>query len=196
MSNNNKRSTSETIMDAAIDLISEKGYHGVTTEEIAIKSGFTEKTLFRHFQTKQNLLESAFHHYHYAEEMQALFNYEMTWDLKTDLSTICHRYHEIMYRNRKIIKISIREMDHLSGFQKSTHKHPEQLKKLLTNYFATMTEKGKVIQTDPERQAVFFMYSNYGAAIGRIHNDPILESYSIKMLIEGIVENFARALTP
>jgi len=58
-----------------------------------------------------------------------------------------------------------------------------------------MTNNEKIIQTNPEQQVVVFMYLNYGAAIGRIHNDLILEFYSIKTFIESIIKNFTRTLT-
>jgi len=40
MNSNKKQDISEKIMNAAIDLISVKGYNGVTTEEIATKAGY------------------------------------------------------------------------------------------------------------------------------------------------------------
>jgi AcrR family transcriptional regulator len=43
-------------MDVALDLFAEKGYASVSTREIAQKSGVTEMTLFRKFQTKKQLI--------------------------------------------------------------------------------------------------------------------------------------------
>ncbi len=73
MSSSNKLSTDDKLLLAAIDLIAEKGYNGVTTQEIAGAAGLSEKTLFRRFGSKLNLLETAFDRYHYAEEMTRLF---------------------------------------------------------------------------------------------------------------------------
>ncbi|MGY4691758.1 TetR/AcrR family transcriptional regulator [Salibacterium sp. K-3] len=196
MDGNRKQATSDKIMTAAVDLMAEHGYHGVTTEDIAVKAGFTEKTLFRHFQSKQNLLESAFHRYHYAEEMKDLFAEKIVWDLHADLLMIARHYHKIMYQNRKLIQISTKEAKNLPGFQQDTHKHPEQLKAFLTEYFDEMAQKGKIIQADSESQAVTFLYMNYGAAMGRMNNDPILHAFSIEAFIEESVSIFTRALIP
>lgn len=68
MSEDSSISNSDKLLLAAIDLIASKGYKGVTTQEIAAAAGFSEKTLFRHFGSKQNLLEAAFDRFHYAEE--------------------------------------------------------------------------------------------------------------------------------
>ena len=47
--------TKEKILDATIALVSQKGYLGATTREIARGAGVTELTLFRHFGTKEKL---------------------------------------------------------------------------------------------------------------------------------------------
>jgi len=58
-----------------------------------------------------------------------------------------------------------------------------------------MTNNEKIIQTNLEQQVVDFMYLNYSAAIGRIHNDLILEFCSFNTFIERIIKNFTRTLT-
>lgn len=191
-----KKNTSDKIMLAAIDLMAEKGYNGVTTQEIAVKAGFSEKTLFRHFKSKQSLLESAFHRFHYAEEMKELFENQIQWDLYSDLLMITRKYHDIMYRNRKLILISYKDGGNLPGFREKTHKHPRQLMLLLTEYFKQMMDKGKIIQTDPETKALAFLYMNFGAAMGRINEDPMLQNVSFEKLIEEEVLLFTRALLP
>ena len=47
--------TEQKIIDSAIKVFSERGYAGATTMDIAQESGFSEKTLFRKFKTKENL---------------------------------------------------------------------------------------------------------------------------------------------
>lgn len=47
--------TEQKILDAALKVFAEKGYIGATTVAIAEKAGFSEKTLFRKFETKENL---------------------------------------------------------------------------------------------------------------------------------------------
>lgn len=47
--------TAQKIMEASIIVFTERGYLGATTKEIAATAGVSEMTLFRKFQTKQNL---------------------------------------------------------------------------------------------------------------------------------------------
>ncbi|MGO4270438.1 TetR/AcrR family transcriptional regulator, partial [Paenibacillus sp. TAF58] len=143
-----KLRNSDRLLLAALNLIAAKGYNGVTTLEIATEAGLSEKTLFRQFGSKQKLLEAAFDRYHYAEEMKKLFSEKLVWDLEEDLLLVSKTYHEIMNRNRKLTQISLKEEGQLPGFRERTHKHPLQLLEILTNYFITMSEKGKMIPTN------------------------------------------------
>lgn len=46
------------ILEAAIEIFSEKGFAATSTSEIAKKAGVAEGTIFRHYQTKKDLLVS------------------------------------------------------------------------------------------------------------------------------------------
>ncbi|MBS2772231.1 MULTISPECIES: TetR/AcrR family transcriptional regulator [Anoxybacillaceae] len=197
MENRDVMNNKDKLMQAAIDLIAERGYHGVTTQEIAAAAGLSEKTLFRHFGSKQNLLESAFDRYHYAAEMNDLFQGGLNGDLYEDLLRISRAYHEIMFRNRKMIKISIAEGHHLPGFRERTHQHPQQLKKLLIDYFTEMEKRGKVIHTDHEQTAVSFMLMHFGAFMNYIDaTDTTVLNVSLEQMIQHSVQLWTRALSP
>lgn len=46
------------ILEAAVEIFSEKGYSATSTNEIAKKAGVAEGTIFRHYKTKKDLLLS------------------------------------------------------------------------------------------------------------------------------------------
>ncbi|MCK6073478.1 TetR/AcrR family transcriptional regulator [Paenibacillus silvae] len=196
MSNPSKQSTREKLMLTAIDLFSLKGYKSVTTQEIALTAGVSEKTLFRHFGTKQNLLESAFDEYHYAAEMTRLFEEKLVWNLHSDLLLVSRTYHEIMHKNRKLFMISLKEMNHLPDLRTRTIRHPQQLLELLTRYLQTMYEQGKVIQINAELQAFSFMALNYGLFINHMEDNVHFPWLSLEDVITESVWTFTRALTP
>ncbi|MBB6671570.1 TetR/AcrR family transcriptional regulator [Cohnella nanjingensis] len=193
---NSNLGSSDRLLLAAINLISERGYNGVTTQEIATAAGLSEKTLFRHFGTKQKLLEAAFDRYHYAEEMKKLFKEKLVWDLETDLLTVCRTYHEIMNRNRKMIQISLKDEVQLPGFKERTQQHPLQLLEILTNYFIAMGEQGKMIRTNPEMQAFAFMMAHFGAFINDLDAGKNYPHIKLEPFMQESVRIFARALTP
>ncbi|EHB65928.1 MULTISPECIES: TetR/AcrR family transcriptional regulator [Paenibacillus] len=196
MSRDQHISSDDKLLQAAIDLISRKGYNGVTTQEIASAAGLSEKTLFRKFGSKRNLLEMAFERYHYGQEMTKLFAEKLTGELTADLILISRTYHDLMIRNRKLITISIKESDHLPGLREMTSKHPKQFLDVLTKYFTIMTEKGKLVAGDPELRAISFMMMNFGAFMNELDSKEIFPSVTLDDFIEESVRIFARALTP
>lgn len=50
-----RSSAKERILDAALEVFSQKGFHTATTEEIAERAGVGKGTLYRHFETKERL---------------------------------------------------------------------------------------------------------------------------------------------
>lgn len=48
--------TEQKILEGAITVISQKGFHGARTSEIAKAAGVAEGTIFRHFKTKKDIL--------------------------------------------------------------------------------------------------------------------------------------------
>ena len=183
-------------MDAAIELFSKNGYDGVTTEEIATEAGFSEKTLFRHFKSKQNLLEQAIDRYHYADEMRAIFDNELSGNVEEDLRLISENYHRIMYRNRKMLQVIMKVGRNLPGLHQYAHRHPKALQEFLTRYFAEMKEQNKLSAVDEERTAIIFLYMNFGLAQGRMNEDTVFSDEQFQALLEESVVLFARGITP
>lgn len=190
-----KQGSTEKLLRAAIDLISERGYHGVTTQEIASCADLSEKTLFRHFGSKQNLLEAALERFQYAEEMRVLFNEQIVWELEVDLLAISKKYHDIMNRDRKLILIALKDEVHIPGFKERRLQHPRQLLTFMTDYFITMKDKGKIACSNPNMQAFTFMMAQYGAFINDLEAGNNYPGISLDQFIQENVKIFVRSLT-
>ncbi|MGF9914149.1 TetR/AcrR family transcriptional regulator [Paenibacillus ehimensis] len=188
--------SSDKILLAAIDLMAEKGYKGVSTKEIAAAAGLSEMTLFRHFGSKQNVLEAAMDRFYYAVEMTKLFQESLVWNLEADLLLIGKTYHQLMNRNKKIFLIALKEGSQLPGFQEKANKHPYQLKELLTGYFDAMQRKGLMIPANPEAQALAFMWMNYGAFVSNEISGAPVTTMPMNEFIEASVRLFVKSLTP
>ena len=50
-----KASAKERILEAALEIFSQKGFHPATTDEIAERAGVGKGTLYRYFETKDKL---------------------------------------------------------------------------------------------------------------------------------------------
>jgi len=189
--------TSDKLLLAAIDLMAEKGYHATTTKEIAAAAGVNEVTLFRHFGSKQKLLEAAFNKYHYGDEMTKLFQEKLVWELEPDLLLISRTYHTIMARNRKMIMIGIKEGSSIPGLDQWAGRHPLKLKQLLSEYFTEMQKRGKIrSDANPVLQALSFMWMNYGAFVTGMSTGGVWAEVSMDEFIEESVRTFVRALSP
>jgi len=192
---NHKLSIQDRLLTAAIDLMAAKGYKGVTTKEIAAEAGVSEMTLFRHFGTKRALLKAAVDRFYYTEDLKRIFEEERVWDLRTDLRMLADRYHEIMDRNAKMIRIVLNDAE-LEDVTVHARKHPKQLREMLTAYFTAMQAKGKMISTNAEAQAVTFMWMNYGAFMTRLYQAESITGITLQEFKESSVDLFVRALTP
>ncbi|MGK9250557.1 TetR/AcrR family transcriptional regulator [Paenibacillus humicus] len=190
-----KQGSAEKLLRAAIDLISERGYHGVTTQEIASSAELSEKTLFRHFGSKQNLLETALERFQYAEEMRVLFDEQIVWELEIDLLAISKKYHAIRNRDRKLIMIALKDEVHIPGFKERRLQHPRQLLTFLTDYFIAMSEKGKIACPNPIMQAFTFMMAQYGAFMNDLEAGTNYSGISLDEFIQENVKIFVRSLT-
>lgn len=52
--------TRQRVVRAALELFTARGYHDTTTPEISKKAGVAEGTIYRHFQSKQHLLNELY----------------------------------------------------------------------------------------------------------------------------------------
>jgi AcrR family transcriptional regulator len=55
-----EKSTKEKILDAAVDLFAERGYDGVSIRDIGRAVGITEGAVYKHYPSKEAILESIF----------------------------------------------------------------------------------------------------------------------------------------
>lgn len=189
--------TNVRLMMAAIDLMAVKGYDGTTTREIAAAAGVNEITLFRHFGSKQQLLEQAVKRFHYGDEMTSLFKESLTGDLHSDLLLISQTYHKIMNRNRKLLSIALKGSSKLpEEVYQEMGRHPRLLKELLARYFSDMVEKKKALTPNPEMTALSFMWMNFGAFVSSLDAKEGAPEEKLQSFIEESVRLFARALTP
>ncbi|WP_338130985.1 TetR family transcriptional regulator [Cohnella rhizosphaerae] len=185
----------EKLMQAAIDLMADRGFKGVSTKEIAAAAGVSEMTLFRRFGTKLSLLEQTVERYHYADEMTSAFEEKIVWDLGKDLRSIGRIYHEIMARNRKLYRIVLKD-DALAGVREKAQRHPKKLLELLTGYLNEMRLAGKLVETDTRMQAMTFMWTHFGAFVSRLYGGDPLSEVSMTDVVESSADLFAKALTP
>ncbi|KOR90506.1 TetR/AcrR family transcriptional regulator [Paenibacillus solani] len=89
---NNRNAKKERILNTALKLFSQQGYHATTTKEIAAESGVAEGLIFYHFGDKRKLLLYLVNNFSFVTQLQeeapelsmlpaeeALFQYGLTY---------------------------------------------------------------------------------------------------------------------
>nr|WP_309101392.1 TetR/AcrR family transcriptional regulator [Fredinandcohnia onubensis] len=154
--------TSKRILQAALELMQERGFKSVTIKDIALTSGVSEMTVFRQFKTKKGVLEAAVENYSYIPRFEKIFDSEIVWDLEIDLELIANSYISLMKKNEPIFLISIQERNTMPELLDLISKNTLQLKDYLTEYFKVMQEKNKMVESNAEEQAMIFLITLYG----------------------------------
>ncbi|MGL4344761.1 MAG: TetR/AcrR family transcriptional regulator [Cellulosilyticaceae bacterium] len=118
----------KAILDAALELFSEKGYSATTTLEIAQKAHTSEKTLFKYFSSKQAL----FNHIFYPCLMNIL-NQPTPIDapqgdsLYTTLAILFKEKINLSDDNPELFKLLIHQVFHDAPFRQVFHHHWDTL---------------------------------------------------------------------
>lgn len=120
------------IMETAKKLFSQKGFKAVTTREIANKAAVNEITIFRHFQSKENLFEQVISNMIFKPKISEFINSNEP-DLKKYLFDIGNLIHSIFLENKDLFRIELMERQILGG-RKIISKFPNEIKKIFIEY--------------------------------------------------------------
>ena len=87
----------QRILDAALKVFASEGYTGTTTRRIAEEANVAEVTLFRKFQSKENLLrEILLQNRDAFSTLENLFQIKENLDLETDLHILGKNIAKVM----------------------------------------------------------------------------------------------------
>ena len=104
--------TRDKLLEATLELISEKGYLGATTREIAALAGVSELTLFRKFGKKENLFEEMLRSYTFLPQLKDLMVEVYDMPIKDGLNAIGQRFLRTLRERRPLVQIFFSEMSH------------------------------------------------------------------------------------
>ncbi|PFW59698.1 TetR family transcriptional regulator [Bacillus cereus] len=193
---NEMTNTSERIIEAFLELFRTHGYKGTTTRSISELAGVNEVTIFRNFGSKKNIMEKAVESLSRGMELNQLMPGEMTWNLEDDLLSIAEGYLAYIEKLKDLILISFQEAEMFPELKEKIALIPKQLKDNLVSYFIEMREKGKLIETDMEAQAMNFIWMNFGYFLSNSRFGDNLFSNSKEIFLKHSIQLFSRGLTP
>lgn len=123
--------TRERLLTAAIEVFSTAGVVGATTRAIARQAGVNEVTLFRHFESKEQLLGAVVEQVIALNSEALAHQEEWTQDLRRDLLDYARMHDEMLEEYASLVRMFIGE----------AQRHPQESFQVLQQYFLPLREK-------------------------------------------------------
>jgi AcrR family transcriptional regulator len=153
-----KEATQHKLLEATLKLISEKGYIGATTREIAQEAGVTELTLFRHFGSKEKLFEEVLSTYTFLPTLKELLPELVKMSCEEALALVATEFLLTMKKRKPMIKIMHSEMTlYPEKIREVYTRAIEDIRSSLAQYFETLQKKGTFRNVSPETAARVFL---------------------------------------
>ncbi len=161
--------TEQKILDAALHVFASEGYAGATTRRIAQEANVTEVTLFRKFQSKENLLREVLikNQGMAISALDSLFRIEKEADLATGLQAMGQNIAKVMrdkMRDSKDIMFIFmliqegRRRPEVAEILSSTLSSIFQMNiARLSEYFELQMKNGKMRNINPRSAALTFV---------------------------------------
>ena len=189
-----KSDTDEKLIEATLLLVSEKGYLGTSTKEIAQKAGVTEVTLFRHFGSKEKLFEEVLNRYSFLPRLRDLLSKigDSSHDFPDTLQLIGIRFFETLKERKSLVRIMLSEINVYPEKIRAFHtKCIDETIKLLEEYFRARQEKGVLKKFSPDMGSRAFLgmiFAYFNAEV--IIKGREITNKEIKLVIKEFVEIF------
>lgn len=186
--------TAQRIIEAALQLISEKGYTAATTKTIAELAGVNEVTLFRHFGNKRGLLKAIIEQFSYYPLLQQEINQNVTWELEKDLLNFSLKHFHFLMSIKDFVMIGFKESIQFPEISEEIANIPLLIKKELIHYFQEMHQQGKIREVDFEAAALSLIALNFGHFMSRARLGTIVSDLPTEELLQTSVAIFSRGL--
>jgi len=150
--------TKERLLGATMKLVSEKGYLGATTREIAQEAGVSEITLFRHFGSKEKLFVGMLGQYTFLPHLKELRPRLDELPYEEALYIVATRFLLMLKERKSFIKIMFSEVNHYPGKIRKVYNNTiDETRATLADYFMSLQKKRMLRNVSPEASARTFL---------------------------------------
>lgn len=141
--------TREKLLEATLELISEKGYLGATTREIASLAGVSELTLFRKFGKKEHLFEEMLQSHTFLPRLREFIEDVYEMPVQEGLTVIGTRFLQTLQERRPLAQIMLSEMSHYPQKVRRIYQLMiDNLARTLESYLEMRKDQGEVRPLD------------------------------------------------
>jgi AcrR family transcriptional regulator len=164
----------DQLLEAAVQVYAESGYHGATTRRIAAAAGVNEVTIFRHFGSKDVLLREALARCH-AEGMVPLP--ETPHDPLQELTDWSRSHLLHLHHRAALIRTCLSEFAERPELVTPEISCPVEATRALASYLERLKERGLAGESiDPRAAAAMLLGALFADAIGR---DIVPDMYAV-----------------
>lgn len=191
--------TKEKIFDATMALVSEKGYLGATTREIAREAGVTELTLFRHFGSKEKLFELCLGRRSFLPDLRELLPELEDLPYEEALRTIGRRFLLSLKERKQMVKIMQAEMTRYPGRMRRVYgQFMDEMLAILAAYFCALQKQGALRHFPSELAARMFlgMLFSYFRTEEIMRGKDITKQGRMDRAVTGFVDIFVHGTLP
>lgn len=154
--------TAQRIIDATMELITEKGYVATTTKDIASRAQINECTIFRKFKSKKDIVISGIDLEKWRPNVTSAIFQDLKWDLRTDLELFMSCYLKRITPDFVNLSIGLRAPQIKEDTLPHILKIPEAFIQSLVSYFEKMHKLGKIGEYDYNCLALTIFSSTFG----------------------------------
>lgn len=189
--------TRRRLIEAAAQLFGQQGYAGTTTRSIAEAADVTEVTLFRHFGSKENLLDAVIEQYA-GPALNATWQAHLSGDYRQDLLQLAQLLMRSLLERKEALRLMFCETGTFPELRERMARNPRQMRQLLAQYLQQQMKRGLVrddLHPEAMAQAFLGMCLAYSISLGILHEP--LPDMSTEELVRHFVDLFVRGtVTP
>ena len=174
-----KLDTRKKILDCALTLFSKNGYKLTTIKEIALLANVNEITVFRHFQTKDGLLDEIFKSYSDVSTFYDLLFGHLSGNLSVDLRYICNTLIDSILENHLFIEFCLIEISSNSSLAIEVQTIFTSYINHLTDYLNKISDQGIISKSNFQLYSQMFLCLVHQFAFSKFDKNNIFSSASL-----------------
>ncbi len=180
------------LLEATLELISEKGYLGATTREIAKRAGVSELTLFRKFEKKEKLFEEVLKTQTFLPLLRETVIEVEDLEPAEALETIGIRYLQTLKERKMFVKIVLSELNTYPEKVRNVQmQFVREMEGTLQGYLEKLQKSGKLRAVSLEAAARTFLRMLFSFFIlEEIIKDQNISSKTLKKTVREVVDIF------
>jgi AcrR family transcriptional regulator len=157
----------DQLLQAALRVYAVSGVRGATTRRITHEAGVNEVTLFRHFGSKDTLLQEALA-WESRQVIEGVGLPAEPVDPQQELLEFCRRQHRVLLASGPLIRTSMAEFGEHPEATRLVCQAPVRLAEELQQYFVRLRVKGLAAgDWQPRAAAAMLMGTLFSDAMGR-----------------------------